>query len=268
MAVMRLTRKLDEITPKYLQDNFLRGLKIVDDDGQPWPDSWYEEKIATAVQKFQEKTQVHVVSDLIEREEHDYDARDYINWCYVELFVRPVRSVEKFEVKFPTNSEFTEWPKEWCKVSKGGGQIQIVATSGTISQVMIGQGGMSLPLMRGQVTYLPKFFHVSYRPGFPNDDIPLNIVNAICKLAAIECLTDVSDTVYPAGATSMSVSKDGQSQSISINSGNGKLPAVFASKIGYWTIQLYGSADQAWNGETGDLGSIKKFYHGINMTVV
>ncbi len=133
--------------------------------------------------------------------------------------------------------------------------------------ILLGQGSEILPLLAGNYSILPQLFHVSYTPGFLNDELPLTIVDAICKLAVIEILTVASDTIYKPGVTSFSVSKDGVTSSMGILN-NGRLPAVFASKIGFYLTQLYGKQDnRSWDGSAGDLGTIKKSYAGLGMAV-
>lgn len=266
MSIFKLTGKLSDITAKYLKERYLVDLELVRVDGSAWPDVAYENALRVALQKFQQYTQVIVSEKVVTREVHDYDVRDYSQWNFLKLFLLPVKSVEKFEVRFPSTEQYTEWPLQWVKLNPLDGQIQLLPTSGTISQMLM-NGAQALPLMGGHYHYLPQLFHVSYTAGFKDDDIPIDIIDAICRLAVIELLTVAGDTVYKPGATSFSVSKDGVSQSIGILN-NGRLPAVFGSRIGFYLTQLFGSQDtRQWNGTSGDLGVIRGQYHG-NMSMV
>lgn len=269
MATHRLVAKLSDLTPEYVKQRYLVDLadRLVLEDGSPWPDLVYEHAIETAIQRFQESTQVNVLADPIVRDPYDFDLRDYNNFAYISLKQRPVRSVEKFEVKWPSSDVYIPWPIEWVKLEPGSGQIRLVPTGGTIAQVLLGQGSQVLPLLAGNYTIVPQLFHISYTPGFKDDLLPKTILDVICKLAVIEVLTVAGDTVYKPGVTSFSVSKDGVTQSTGIMN-NGRLPAVFGSRIGFYMRQLYGNVDTSqWDGLSGDLGTIRKTYRNMTFAV-
>lgn len=259
------SRRITDLDVKYLKDRYLYGLDFVNYDGSPWPDAPYEQSINVALAKFQEMTQIAVLDTPIVREAHDYSAADYLRWAFIGLFRKPVMSVQKIEVKFPVNDDYIEWPLDWVKLNKEPGQIQLIPSQGSLSNILIGQNAGLLPLLQGAYNYVPQMWHISYTPGFPNAQIPLMIIDAICKLAAIELLTLASDTIYQPGVRSITVSKDGVSHSLGILN-DGRLPAVFSSKIGFWLTQLYGDG-RKWNGSDGELGALLLKYRGINFVV-
>lgn len=259
------TRSITDLDVEYLKSRYLYGLDFVEDDGTPWPDAPYENAINVAIVKFQEMTQIAVTDAPITREIHDYSASDYVRWAFLGLFHKPVVSVQKIEVKFPVNDDFIEWPLDWVKLNRESGQIQLIPSQGSLSSILIGQNAGLLPLLQGAYNYVPQMWHISYTPGFPNAQIPLMIIDVICKLAAVELLTLASDTIYQPGVSSITVSKDGVSHALGILN-NGRLPAVFASKIGFWLSQLYGDGRQ-WNGNDGEIGALLKKYRGINFVV-
>lgn len=268
MATHSLFGKISDITPAYIKGRYLVDLadRLVLQDGSPWPDLAYDHAIETGIVRFQEATQVNIIATPVVRDPYDFDIRDYNNFAYFSLNQRPVKEVTKFEVKWPSSDTYTEWPLAWVKLQPMSGQLRLVPTGGTIAQVLLGQGSQYLPLLAGNYSMVPQLFHISYIPGFPNDDIPKTIIDSICKMAVIELLTVASDTIYKPGVTSYSISKDGVSHSIGIMN-NGRLPAVFGSRIGFYMRQLYGNVDSsAWDGTAGDLGYIRKTYRTMSMS--
>ena len=76
-------------------------------------------------------------------------------------------------------------------------QLHLVPTSGTLSQLIIGQGADYLPLIYAGIGYLPQLWEVDYISGFDAGSVPRIIVDAICKLAVIAIATIASDLIHP-----------------------------------------------------------------------
>lgn len=263
----KTTGSLSQLTPIFLRQKYLMGLDFIDNDGQPWPDELYHYHLQTAIDEFERETQVRVLSKVITNEAHDYSAGDYSNFAYLQLFEFPVQSVESVSAIYPTGQTAMVFPPQWVKLYPEHGQIQLVPTQGSLSSVLIGQGGTYLPLVYGGISSLPQLFHVAYTAGFPANAIPWSVFDCICKLAAIQILTVASDTIYPLGASNVSVGIDGLSQGIGIVN-NGQLPAIFAGRINLYRKELYGGMGMGDTGQKGRLASISDYYSGLRMMVV
>lgn len=255
---------ITELTPEYIKKVYLMGLNFVDTAGIPYPDSWYLQLINNAIVVFERITKVHVVRRTITEEMHDYDSKDYQTFCFLQLFEYPVKSVERVAAVYPTGQTVFEFPIEWVRLTKEHGQIQLVPTQGSLSSVILGQGGSYLPVLYSGMGYLPQLFRVNYTTGFDDGKIPWDIIDAIAKLAVIQMLTIVGDTVYPPGVTSVSVSTDGISQSMGLVN-NGQLPPVFAGRIQSYRNELYGDPRI---GMPGQLNLIAQHFRGIQMQVI
>jgi len=253
---------ISDLSAEYLKRNYLWSLDFVDHQHRPLPRDFYEQKLAFAAACFERETKIRVVRRLVTDEKHDYYVNDYQLFAWIQLFEYPVISVNKIGVIYPTGQEVFNFPLEWVKLMEQHGQVQLVPTNGTLSQVILGRGGSYLPLIYQNIGYLPQLFHIDYTVGFAKDKYPMDILDAICKLATIEVLSIVGDSIFPPGVTSISAGIDGLSQGIGILN-NGQLPAVFAGRINLYRKELYGERTQV----EGVLCRMRDEYKGIPLSV-
>jgi len=261
----RLT-SIESLTPDFLKSNYLVGLNFVDECGKEYPDSWYNQKIASAISNFEHYTNLTLLPRDIEDELHDYYVKDYQHFAYLQLFHYPIivtSSTPEVSAKYPTGQVVTTFPSEWVRVDAQHGQLQLVPTQGTLSQVILGQGGSYLPIIYQGMGYLPQLFHVKYRAGFEKGTIPQIFLDSIAKLATIELMASVADAILPAGITSQSLGIDGLSESRSFMQ-NGQLAPVFSGRISQYKKELFGDPSI---GKQGLFDEIKSFYRGLNMFV-
>ena len=170
---------------------------------------------------------------------------------------RPPRST-----LFPYTTLFrSRFPDEWIRLEEDHGQIHLVPSRGSLSQIIIGQGGDFLTLIFGGISYMPSLWEVDYTAGMDVEDIPRIIVEAIMKYAAIEVLIIASDLVRPIGVTSESISLDGGSQSMSYSQ-----PA-FDARIKKYMGDLYGpeGKQQELMTTSGLLKQIHDQFHSFNL---
>ena len=179
---------LNEITPAYVKANYLTGLKFCGTDGEELPDSFFITHIADAIAKLEDLTNVDILTRSILSEYHDYRMTDYTQYGFIQLYRVPSQSINEVRAVYPTGQNIQVFPKEWIRQSLYASQLQLVPTSGTLSQVLIGQGTDYLPLIFGGLGYLPQLFEVDYVSGFAPEKIPRMIADAICKMASIEML--------------------------------------------------------------------------------
>lgn len=249
---------VSQLTPEHIQKNYLTGLEFVDQNGQPYDSGWYSQHINTAIVTFERFTKVHVLQRTITEEMHDYFIEDYQLFAFIQLFEYPVLSVEGIRAVYPTGQSVFEFPLEWVRLTPEHGQIQLVPTQGTLSQVILGRGGSYLPLLYSGLGYLPQLFRVDYTTGFAAGKVPWDIVDAIAKLACIAMLAVAGETIFPPGVTSISAGIDGLSQGLGISN------PVFKGRIDMYNLELYGDGRM----NPGSLRLIKDHYRGLMMRVM
>lgn len=256
---------LNDLTAKYLKDNFLTGFRFTGSDGQELPATFFEEKLANAIAKLEDITHVDVLERTVCGEKHDYLVTDYLNYAFMQLFRVPAQSVSEVRAVYPTGQTVQIYPQEWVRLMVEHSQFHLVPTSGTLANVLMGAGAGAgyLTFMFGASSFLPQLWEVDYKSGFAADSVPREIINCICKLAAIEILTLMSDLIGPLGIASSSLALDGMSQSISR-----QLPA-FKARIDQYRLDL-GLPGPGSEGKynTGELGQIRRTYLGIVATSV
>ncbi len=249
------------LTADYLRSHYLFGISLVDDNGNPYADSFYEEKIMAAVQEIERYCEIAITPKTVLDEAHDYFINDYQFFAFIPLFKAPVLSVERVQMIFPTSQNGILFPLEWVKLDKAHGQVQLIPTAGTLSNFIIGQGGAYLPMLYSNgLSYLPQLFHIDYTAGFASGSVPRTLVDVICKKTCVDLLAVIGDVVYQPGITSKSVGIDGVSESVGIMN-NGRKAPVFTGRIQQYTNELYGPQEIGG----GLLDKIKTYYHGINV---
>lgn len=254
-----LTLSLSDLTPDYIKKTYLAGLRLLDDNNQEMADEWYTTHIANAIAWLEDVTNVDILKRVNVKETHDYHVNDYIQYAFIQLFRIPALSVQAVRAVYPTGQLMQVFPNPWVKLETHHSQIQLVPTAGTLSQVIIGQGGDYLPLVFGSLNYLPQLWEVDYTSGFDPEAVPRMIIEAICKRACIEMLQIMADTIAPLGQTSQSLSIDGMSQSRSF-----ALPA-FKARIDKYSADL-GLPPAV--GTNNLLSQIRNTYLGINLASV
>jgi hypothetical protein len=261
LATGEITLELASLTPEWLKANYLAGLTLCDETGVEYPDSFYETHLQNAVRKIEQVTNVSILEETLTGEQHDYRVGDYMQFAFLQLFKAPVRSVETLRAVYPLGQTIQEFPDEWIRLEAMHGQIHLVPSSGSIGNIIIGQGGAFLPLLYGGVTYMPSLWEVDYTVGFDPDDFPREVAEAIAKMACVDILSIASDLVRPIGVNSESVSIDGLSQSMSYQA-----PA-FKQRIDRYLFDLYGieGKSQEFKTTSGLLKQIHDYHFGFNL---
>lgn len=280
---------LEQINPVTLKSVYLRGLVGLFTDPPvvqgapptPWPDELFWVFLSKGAERIKELANVIVAPERV-LEVHDYRARDYVQMARLTLFKAPVHQVTSVKAVYPStgvvagstqavNSDGSQtifdFPLEWVRLYADG-SLHLVPTQGSLSNIMLGRGGAYIPLVYGALEYLPQLWQIEYVAGFQNTKVPYIVADALFKIAAIEALTTLSDTLKPVGASSVSVSFDGISRNTQFESGRGRAAAVFASRIEAYQKEVYGSSEAVSTHEVGGLiKQIRDRYHGVSMVV-
>lgn len=261
LADGNITIKLSDLTPTWLQMNYLTGLVFVDANKRPWPPSFFETHMQNAVRKLEKLCDICILELTINSEEHDYHVTDYLDWGYLQAYKVPVKQVNQLRGVFPPSTNVIIYPNEFIQIRGESGQINVVPNQGALGTMVIGQGGDFLPLLYAGVKKVPNLWQLDYVAGMNPDDLPRMIVEAIAKMACIDILRIMSDLARPIGVTSESASIDGLSQSMSY-----QLPA-FQARIKGYMEDLYGpdGKQQDLTMTSGLLKQIYDAYRPINM---
>lgn len=249
------------MSPSELKDLYLYGFTPKSDDGSDFPDESYRFYIKAAQDEIERFLSIKFQFQLFE-DSDSYHRDDYFNNFPIIKTRYPVAeplSLNGFYKKI----EQISYPKEWLSSSTNSDgaymkRISIVPTSGSVvgtSQDMIYTGvTTAYGSLRGY-NMLPDYWRYQYTTGYCSDNVPMELVNAVGKLASIGVLNIIGDLLLGAGIASQSLSIDGLSQSISSTS------SATNSGMGARIIQYQKEVKDT-------LSKVKNQYKGISFTVL
>jgi hypothetical protein len=201
-----------------LKNWFMFGLDLTDDDGYHFPNSMFEFAIRAAVRSLEKTLQVKLLQTQIIDEVHDYYMNEYKEFAFLQLNQYPILSVERVAIRYPTATSDVVFPNEWIQMQKQHGQIHLIPTSGSISQILMGTGGDYLNFVWRGWTYMPNLWHIDYTAGFETGTVPEDVVGVIGRMACFYPLNIAGDLVGGIAIASKSIGVDGLSQSINTTS--------------------------------------------------
>jgi len=241
------------LSARELKEEYLSGVPLVTKDGEPITDTVLNSHIRKSISWLERQVEISIHPRVIEDERHDYYIDDYRNFAYINLNHFPVIKVTRWLAAYPGNNMIYDFILEWVHVHGRSGQIQLVPTQGTLSQVIMTAGGNFLPLLYA-ATHIPDFFHIDYVCGFKKGEVPDDVMDAVAKRAAIQILRLVGEQIGGLGIANMSVSIDGLSQSTGTTKEGGN---VFGGRIRDYKEEL----DQ-------EVKALRNYYKGLKMVVV
>jgi hypothetical protein len=243
------------MTVSELKDIYLFGVDLTNDAGEPYPEIIFEWGIRSAIGYLERDLDILMRPTVLTDERYDYYLNDYLHWTFIRLRQSPVISVEGVRVTWPSNETVIDFPKDWIQLRKDMGQVNIVPTSGTLSQVLLTAGGSFLPLVASGRDFVPNILAVDYTAGFPDGELPIELRDMVGKLATFAPLNIAGDLVVGAGIASKSISIDGLSQSIGSTSS--------ATNAGY------GARLRQYEAEIKRmLPMLRRYYKGLRLTAI
>jgi hypothetical protein len=225
-------------TPSEVRNRWCFGLPLNKEDGSVMKDEDIHQFLMGAVREVERKLGIFLKPTVIrcnpeerglvkgtdyDREEapYDYDANQYRQYGFLQLFERPVVSIEALKLILPNGNEIIDFMRDsnrmkWVKLNKSAGQVRIVPYAGDPTLfALLGGSQTGYPFVTGAINQnLPHMFHVDYTAGYGAYEIPEDIRNAVAKIATINVLGIAGDAVL-AGVASLSTSIDGLSESFS-----------------------------------------------------
>lgn len=202
-------------TKEEIQKTYLFGVKLTDDNGQPYPDEMYENWITSAQRTVERELDIRLTPQTFVAEKHAFVPQNFQKFGWINVYETPILEVQAVRLMFPGSSTIYDFPKNWITYDRGGSsRIQIVPSSNaTIPQLLAG-AGFNLLTFGG--TIIPDLIEVDYRAGLA--EVPYDIRHLIGMLAAIDILNIAGDMLGGAGVASRSISLGGMSSSVSTTS--------------------------------------------------
>lgn len=201
------------LTVEQVKARYFFGIDDTNDAGTKLSDAVWEHYIVSAIRQIEMELDIAIVPTTFV-EKHDYYANDWGAFSFIALDNYPVISVESFDVRYPSGQTVVTFPEEWYRLEEEVGHLQIVPTAGTLSNMLVGQGGSFLPAIFSGQSYLPQLFEIEYTAGFEANQVPRNIVEIIGMTASLGPFNLFGDLIAGAGIATLSLSLDGLSQSI------------------------------------------------------
>jgi len=206
------------LTTGQLQELYLFGVDLTDDDGNPFPERMLQHYVDAAISWLEHELDIPVVQKRI-TETHDHWGKDYGRWGYFQLKKYPVAEVESLKFQYPSQTDSVTINPQWIVLEDEGtsGVIQVVPGQGGIADVLLIPGAL-MPMWDGATGRVPGIWTMVYKAGFAPGSIPKDIVHAVGMMASIGVLNIAGDLIAGAGIANVSVSVPGLSQNIGTTS--------------------------------------------------
>lgn len=169
-----------ELSAAWLKNTYLLGVDLTLDDGTAYPDEIYTNSIQAAVAYLEHELGVILDTTSFVGEQHDaYEPNRSGFWPF-RLDHRPVRSVEKMQIKLGAFPAVTI-PNSWVQqVQPMYGQIHIIPSQEMLGSYIFRAG---IPLIAGDVyqpaEYIPGYFHFDYTVGFGLESGTVSIAQGV-----------------------------------------------------------------------------------------
>ena len=207
------------MSPQELRDSYLYGISIKSQDGSEISEATWERKILGAQQELEKFLSIKIQRQLI-TETLTYHRDDYLNNLPIlntsYLVYKPVTLSGRIN-----DLEQIVYPKEWLSSYTSSDEMMnrrislIPSGSSTGAATNVLLIGVMAQLGIRSLNLVPNYWTVQYLTGWTPDRIPLDIIDVIGKLAAIQMLHIGGDLVLPPGLSGTSLGIDGLSQSFS-----------------------------------------------------
>ena len=242
---------LGVISVDELKTNFLFGVDLTDDDGEPFPDSMFQFYIKAAVGWVERKLDIFLRTVVITNEKYHFNRHDVQRNMYVHLINYPVISVESLGVFVPNNQQILDVDLNTVEVDLDTGEIEIIPDT---IQFTLGTNGVWFPMLFNSTKQFPGFYQISYTAGFEKGKIPPELVELVGKVAALGPLNIAGDLVFGAGLAAQSVGLDGLMTSIQTT--QSPTNAGYGARI-----------TEYWREIKQSLPDLRRYYKGVRMVV-
>lgn len=204
-----------------LWTNYLYGITIQGGDGTSFSNENMLFYIQAAQKEIENYFNLKFVKQLVDRETVSYYRCDYWQQFPIIQTAYPVRKAMALTGML-NKMEQIIYPQEWLMYEEdydriGKRRMSVVPTgaSTTIANSDVILTGITTQIGFQKFSNIPDYWNVQYITGFDLDNMPIDLINVVGKLAANPILAIAGDLVFSMpGVASMSLSIDGLSQSI------------------------------------------------------
>lgn len=243
------------ITPRDLLDLYFYGIDTRAKDGSYISNNIYMGYIRAAQDEIEKYLGIKILRQVVEEDQHYYGS-DWVSWGIMQTSFQVTEATSL--IGFYGAQKHIDVPKEWLVAKKSSHDLYhrsvwlVPNGQGNITSQAI-LGGTAPFALLGQGSQVPNYWKLRYITGF--NKLPMDIVNVIGKLAAINIFNILGDLIIGNGISSQSIGIDGLSQSISTTATAGK--SGYNARVTMYLADLKEA-----------LPRLKEFYTGIKFTCV
>jgi len=211
------------ISPSELIEQYFFGIPMCNTNGQELTQRTIKEKILIAQRSVENILNIKLFQQLVV-ETTNFVREEWGSWSYVQTTYQVYEPVRM--EGFYNGVKQISYPKQWITTRKEYNSLSDDNVEMFHQMYIIPVGNSSTPSVDGVIfngivpfagllglNYIPNYWRASYITGFKK--IPLEIMDIIAKLAAIQLFAILGDLYLGIGISNQSISLDGLSQSIS-----------------------------------------------------
>lgn len=212
------------LSPTEIFSIYLYGISIQGGDGTSFSSESMRFYIEAAQKEVETFLNLRITRQFIEKEKLTFYRADY--WqSFPVLFTNfPVSEPVSLTGRY-NNLEQISYPVEWLTTHQNSyglckRRVSIVPTGAAVAsanaEVIL--SGVTTRIGSQHFKMIPDYWDLQYITGFDIDNIPMDLINLVGKVATFGPLGIAGDLILGAGIASQSLGVDGLSQSISSTS--------------------------------------------------
>lgn len=251
----------EPLTKDWLINNYLFGIDLTDDYGNPYPDEQFDFAIQKAIEELNGFLDYKIGKKVRNATIDLTGGFNMRRWFYFNFPYKPIWSVNSVQFKFG-NQKIFNVPTDWVVTDEPeydgapiiNGRMNLVPRLGSQQgkEYYIIVTTLWSQMGRSAGPYLPRFLKVKALCGADNNEVPADILNFIGMRASLLALNIAGDLLVGAGIASKSVSLDGANQNINTTSS--------ATNAGYGARIL-----QYWKDWRQVMVALQRKYNGIRV---
>lgn len=256
-VVAAMPTAVQPFTRQWFIDTYLTGIDLTDERGQPYAESVFDHAIAAAVERTRKELDIEIALGTFE-ERHDFDWRQWGEWCWLQVRKRPLQSIDELIFQFG-QTPVLRVPLSWIvQTVPESGQFQMVPSGGSTTALGPAPGYGIPPWIGPGAGYgartVPAFYRVTYKAGFATGQFPEDVKQIIGLHAAMFVLATAGELVAGPGVAAKSISMDGLMQN---------LTSTASATMGGYGARI----TQCWKELKALLPLVRAYYHGFPMRV-
>lgn len=203
------------LSPAEMLELYFFGIPMITQDGKQMSEHVMKTFIRAAQQEIEGYLNIKLTRQVFE-ERRDFQREEYRDWSFIRVSYPVAKALNV--TGFVNNIQQVQYPQEWLSARETNDE------AGYFRNIYLMPSGSSAAQYSGVtphvgfygVSHIPNYWKVRYVTGF--EVVPLDILNVIGRLAAINLFHIMGDLILGAGIASQSIGIDGLSQSISSTS--------------------------------------------------